>query len=425
MVNLIPSDMVKLPIFVSIMIALAAPAAAQSGGAATPSKVDKKPSASTQKPMVFYQAKGEPDSCGPGCNEWIAAEGQIDERSMQRLRALLSLTGKRKLPIYFHSTGGVGTTATEIGRLLRAREMTAGVYQTIPVGCAGASEQTCRALKQSGQVLPAALRNIAGCHSACVFALIGGKVRQVPPGAQLGIHSVKLVVEWGHARKAGYSERQIASYRTTRLAQINAQFRRYVQEMGVDVRLFDLSLQVPHESIHYLSRDEIVRFGVDSRESQETRWATLELGSPELWAVKFFVEDTAKDRKELHSSFLRISCRNLQRVGITYFRYAGSGESGAGTSMKLTAGDRSATLSRFGSVVKTDAIESGGSYITWGAVSSFEFLEAAAAHDKVEISEPGDATAIARVTKLSTAGLSQAISAVRQRCGPLLPRTSW
>jgi hypothetical protein len=93
--------------------------------------------------------------------------------------------------------------------------------------------------------------------------------------------------------------------------------------------------------------------------------------------------------------------------------------------MKLTAGDRSATLSRFGAVVKTDAVEFGGSYITWGAVSSFEFLEAAAAHDKVEISEPGAVTAVTRVTTLSTAGLSQAISEVRQRCGPLLPRTSW
>jgi hypothetical protein len=119
----------------------------------------------------------------------------------------------------------------------------------------------------------------------------------------------------------------------------------------------------------------------------------------------------------LHTSFLRISCRDLQRVSITYFRHAGSDETGAGTSMKLAAGDRSATLSRFGSVLKTNALESGGSYIPWTALSSFEFLEAAAARDKIEITEPGDADAAARVTKLSTAGLSQAVSALRQRCG--------
>jgi hypothetical protein len=408
--------MVKLPIFVAIMIALAAPAAAQSGGAAKSSKEGKKPSASAATPMVFYLAKGEPEACGPGCSEWIAAEGRIDAGAVQRLRALLSRTGKRKLPIFFHSTGGVGTTATEIGRILREREMTAGVYQTIPADCAGASEQACRALKQSGQVFPAALRNVARCDSACVFALIGAKVRQVPPGARLGIHAVKLVIDRGVAANAGYSARQIASYQRTRLAEINARLRRYVQEMKVDVRLFDRSLQVPHESIYYLSRNEIVQFGIDSREFPETRWDTLDLGSTDIWAVKFFVEGTAKDRKELHTSFLRISCRSLQRVSLSYFRYAGSGESEAGTSMTFAAGDRRITLSRFGSAVKLDAVEPGASYITWAAPSSFEFLEAVAARDKIEIAEISGADAAARVTKLSTAGLSQAISALRQRC---------
>jgi hypothetical protein len=416
MIKLIFSVMIKVPVLVSIMIALAAPAAAQSGGAANPSKEGKKTSAASQTPMVFYLAKGEPGFCGPACSEWIAAEGRFDEGAAQRLRALLSRMGNRKLPILFHSSGGLATTASEIGRLLRDREMTAGVYQTIPAGCAGASEQGCRALKQAGQVLPAALRNDARCDSACVFALIGAKVRQVPPVARLGIHSIKLVVEWGHA--PSYSERQMESYEKRRLAEINAKYRRYVQEMKVDVRLFDLILQVPHESIHYLSRDEIVQFGIDNREFQETRWDAPDLGTPELWGLKFFVERPAKDRKELHTSFLRISCQSLQRVSITYFRNAGSGEPGAGTAMKLAAGDRVATLSRFGSVVKMDAVEPGASYMSWATLSSFDFIEAVAARDTIEISEPGDAEAVVRVTKLSTAGLPQTISALRQRCGP-------
>src|SRR5262245_58110829 len=354
--------MIKVPVLVAIMVTLAVPAAAQSGGAANPAKEGKKASAASQTPMLFYLAKGEPDSCGPTCSEWIVAEGRFEESSAQRLRTLLSRMGNRKLPVLFHSTGGLATTAMEIGRLLREREMTAGVYQTNPAGCAGASEQACRALKQSGQVLPAALYNIARCDSACVFALIGGKVRQVPPGVRLGIHSVKLVVEWGNL--PGYSERQMASYEKRRLADINAKYRRYVQEMKVDVRLFDLILQVPHESIHYLSRDEIVQFGIDSREFQETRWDTPDLGPPDLWAFKFFIEGAVKNRKELHTSFLRISCRDLQRVSITYFRYAAADDTEAGTAIKLAVGDRSATLSRYGSPVKMDAVEIGASYIT-------------------------------------------------------------
>ena len=30
-----------------------------------------------KNPMVFYLAQGEPNSCGPGCDQWIAAEGAI------------------------------------------------------------------------------------------------------------------------------------------------------------------------------------------------------------------------------------------------------------------------------------------------------------------------------------------------------------
>src|SRR5262245_23953441 len=113
--------MIKVPVLVSIMIALAAPAVAQSDGGANPAKDGKKASAASQTPMLFYLAKGEPDSCGPACSEWIAAEGRFEESSAQRLRAFLSRMGNRKLPVLFHSTGGLATTAMESGRLVRER----------------------------------------------------------------------------------------------------------------------------------------------------------------------------------------------------------------------------------------------------------------------------------------------------------------
>jgi len=401
----------KAPLLViATIIALAAPAAA------APSSPPQSKDVSSNLPMVFYLAKGEADACGDGCSEWIAAEGEFDSAAAQRLRAFLTRIGKRKLPIFFHSPGGVGTAAMAMGRHLRERDMTAGVYRTKPIGCAGASEQACRALKQSGQVLPSTLHTVAGCSSACVFALIGAKVRQVPPGARLGVHSAKLTIFRTDGRKINYSDKRVVSYQKTRLAELNGQLRRYVQEMKVDVRLFDLGLTVPHESIHYLSRDEIARFGIDTREFQETRWDTMELAPKEPWAMKFFVEGKGEDRKELHTSFVRISCGSLQRAGITYFRYAGSDDTAAGRSIKFAADERSTTLSRFGSVAKMEAIESGGSYSLWGGYESFEFLEAATALDKIEIIEQRDAKATSHVTRLSTAGLSEAISTLRQRC---------
>src|SRR4051812_44535291 len=29
-------------------------------------------------PVTFYVAKGAPDACGPGCDRWIAVDGQIN-----------------------------------------------------------------------------------------------------------------------------------------------------------------------------------------------------------------------------------------------------------------------------------------------------------------------------------------------------------
>jgi len=397
----------RVPFVVAAVVALVSPAAA------APSTAKSNDNA-TNLPMVFYLAKGEPDACGQGCSEWIAAEGQIDQSTAQRLRTFLNRLGKRKLPIYFHSPGGTGTTAMEIGRLLRERELTAGVSQTVPVDCAAASARACRALKQSGHVLPSMLR-AGGCNSACVFALIGARVRQVPPGARLGVHSAKVIVMRSDGRKVNYSDRQVASFQKAKLTELNARLRRYVQEMKVDVRLFDLGAQVPPETVQYLTRDEIARFGIDTRESQETRWDLIEPARSEPWAMKLFVQTAADGGKELRTSFIQIACGSLQRARVTYFRHIGLSEKEKKATITMAAGDRKSTLFGSGSVIKLDAIEPGGSYNVWTTFVPFEFLEAAGL-DTIGISEQSGPSAVPHVTRLSTAGMAQAIAALRQSC---------
>ena len=36
------------------------------------------------EPMIFFLAKGERDACGPGCSEWIAAEGMFEGPQVER-----------------------------------------------------------------------------------------------------------------------------------------------------------------------------------------------------------------------------------------------------------------------------------------------------------------------------------------------------
>jgi hypothetical protein len=71
----------------------------------------------------------------------LLTEGTFDFDAPKRLRALLTSLADRKLPIFFHSPGGLRPAALEIGRLLRGREMIAGVSRTIRAGCVAASEK--------------------------------------------------------------------------------------------------------------------------------------------------------------------------------------------------------------------------------------------------------------------------------------------
>lgn len=359
--------------------------------------------------MVFYLAKGEADACGPGCSEWIAAEGGFDIGAPQRLRALLARLGKRKLPIFFHSPGGLASQAMDIGRLLRGRQMTAGVSRTIPAGCIGASDDSCRALKRSGQPLDAELSNVAGCNSACVIALIGAKVRQVPPGARLGVHAGKPVRLYPDGRVK-------AALPSDNSHQSKAQIRSYYKEMQIATGLFDLGAKVPHEQVDYLSRDEIATFGIDTREFLESRW--MEEGQPPS-TMKLVVEAKGPGRKEFRTSIIKLACAGPRRIRIGYFRGLASDEIGATRSIKFAIGDRDFSFAPKGSVTKIDSIEPGGSFDVRFKYEPFELFEAAATRDGIDVieSDPTDSARASRVTKLSSGGLSKALQGLQKECG--------
>src|SRR5262249_29773027 len=152
----------------------------------------KGPAANLKQPIVFYVAKGTPGACGPGCSEWIAAEGDIDPAAEPRLWELLRKLGNdRKPPGYFHSRGGDVTAGVQLGRPMRARGLTVGVGLTLPATCdqANPGAPACNALKRAGRELPAELDIGSGvCASSCSYAILGGAVRHIGIGAKVGIH---------------------------------------------------------------------------------------------------------------------------------------------------------------------------------------------------------------------------------------------
>jgi hypothetical protein len=127
---------------------LAAQTAAPGPGTPPPGAVKVPPMGD----IVFYVAHGDPDACGRGCNEWIAAEGQIDTGAAQRLRRLLAKLGRRRPPLFLHSPGGNISGSIELGRLIREQKLAVSVAHTIPRGCDRDKpiDKSCSALKRSG-----------------------------------------------------------------------------------------------------------------------------------------------------------------------------------------------------------------------------------------------------------------------------------
>jgi hypothetical protein len=205
------------------------------------------------EPLIFVVVTGEPNACGRGCFEWIAAEGRFDEGAAQRLREFLADLAKRDLPIFFNSDGGLVREAVQIGSILRENRMTSGVARTVPEGChlSFPLDDACRRLMQSNGEHKARLYyGGARCGSACVYAMIGASTRHVEPGATLRIHSSVSLETDKHENF----------------------LRRYVLLMGVDPGLVDAAAKVPSRTFRELSRGEIERFGIETRGVHETPW---------------------------------------------------------------------------------------------------------------------------------------------------------
>jgi hypothetical protein len=256
----------------------------------------------TATPAIeFYLARGEADACGPGCNEWIAAAGKIDGNAVLRLRTLLTKLGGRRPPIYFHSPGGSVVGSIELGRFIRAQKLTVSVAHTMPLHCDGekAGEKACEAEKRSGVAIDAEFDPTSYmCNSACVYALAGGTVRLIAPWVKLGIHDVRV-------DPAINLQHTAAVDRLVKLT-VYDRLRGYLREMGIDNALLTAAAATPFESIRLLQRDELVRFGIDRREFDETAWQFV--GKPAPAITKRFFVRTDGDQPAYVDGLMNVDC---------------------------------------------------------------------------------------------------------------------
>jgi hypothetical protein len=185
--------------------------------------------------------------------------------------------------------------------LIRDQKLEVSVARTIPLGCDRDKplDKSCEASKRSGQELEAEFDPaISMCNSACVLAFAGGATRFVPPLVKLGIHDVGFDPERPPPLGVSLTEAKRV---------INERILDYLRDMGIDKALLTAASAVPNESVRFLERDEIVRFGIDRREFGETAW---DFHNKPVVAIekRFFARTDTGDQPRYRNGFVSMNC---------------------------------------------------------------------------------------------------------------------
>lgn len=184
--------------------------------------------------MIFYVARGAVGACGPGCSEWIAAEGTVQWDTHKRLINILDRQAGRKLPVVIHSWGESNlNVATSLGRILRSRGIDATMGPTEVEACKGKPEAECFALKRQGGPLDARMKMPdEPCDLTCVLILAGGVHRSLPAGTRVMLTGMAI-----HNRLAPNVSKDERMGATARFDEL---FRIYLRDMGVETELLDI-----------------------------------------------------------------------------------------------------------------------------------------------------------------------------------------
>jgi len=348
-----------------------------------------------QLPLIFFVAKGGPDACGPGCSKWIAADGMIDSGAAERFRAFLEQPELRSLPVFFNSPGGIASQSIAIGLTLRKYRMAAGVGRTFPNSCRATRPTECRRVAQSKPEQESRLVTLdARCASGCVYALLGASTRQVARYAQLGIHSPRYVA----ALKGSEAEPPIST------DVVEDELRGYLIETGNDPGLIDFAASVTPDRIHWLSREEIDRYHIETRGDYETSWTAHQIGGGRF-AVSKSLRQSSADGSGYYTTMVRLVCLNSFTYVVSY-RSELPMESSGNTRVRVAAA---------GNIIQLARLPTNPDDVTWYGTIAREAMRRAATESKIKISEiigPNDS----RDFELSTDGLVTALGRLQQSC---------
>ncbi len=194
--------------------------------------------------MSFQLVSLELNHCRAHCPQVVFAHGEIDNGASDEFLNFVRenvRSGELHGVVLLDLPGGHVIAAMELG--LAIRRMGMAVIVARPGGGAQNSELF------SGH-----------CYSACVYALMGGRKRVIPPQSRVGVHRM-----FNYATNFNLAEGGFVQERYVDDGDMRARLSRYSQMMGVSVGLIDLAERTSPDNIHVLTPGEIARWRLGSQ----------------------------------------------------------------------------------------------------------------------------------------------------------------
>jgi hypothetical protein len=195
--------------------------------------------------MSFRIVSVNSDGCGANCPQVIAAQGEISLETPEAFIAFVrenARGGKLHGIVLLDSPGGKVVGSMELGQAFRKLGMAVIVARP-------AADQSRTMALVSGR-----------CYSACVYALMGGRKRVIPPQSSVGIHRMFNystsfdITEGGLVRERNYDDGGMLQT-----------LSRYAAMMGVSTELVKLAEQTSPDKLYMLTGADIARWRLGSR----------------------------------------------------------------------------------------------------------------------------------------------------------------
>jgi hypothetical protein len=202
---------------------------------------------------------------GSGCEEYVYAEGVIEDDTAAKLKAFIEREKIHFRLIGFNSVGGSLYGGIQLGRLIRSLDMNTSIFDQPADECSW--NQILDPTKHCP--VPEAV-----CFSSCAYAFLGGVNRVMADYAMLGFHQFK--------------SRNMLRVDEGRTQMIQAQIGVYTREMGVTSAVVDFASSIAPQQIGIIKQNEARRIGILTDSNLKEKWTTQvsDTGTFELTATE-------------------------------------------------------------------------------------------------------------------------------------------